>query len=64
MKGSQGFAYVANKVDRGNDWLFGAMANLTQWASRGVRRAHTGNTSTYIVWSLVAATLVIFYLGQ
>ena len=64
MKGSQGFAYVANKVDRGNDWLFGAMATVTQWASRGVRRAHTGNTSTYIVWSLVAATLVIFYLGQ
>jgi NADH-quinone oxidoreductase subunit L len=64
MKASQWFAFAANKVDRANDWLFGAAASLTQWVSRGVRRAHTGNTSTYIVWSLVAATLVIFYLGQ
>ena len=64
MKGSQGFAWVANKVDRGNDWLYGACARLTEWVSRGVRRAHTGNTSTYIVWSLAAATLVIIYLGQ
>jgi NADH-quinone oxidoreductase subunit L len=64
MKASQSFAFVANKVDRANDWLFGATASATQWASRGIRRAHTGNTSTYIVWSLVAATLVIFYLGQ
>lgn len=64
MKASQGFAFVAHKLDRGNDWLFGATARATEWASRGVRRAHSGNTSTYIVWSLVAATLVILYLGQ
>ena len=64
LKGSQGFAWAANKVDRANDWVFGASGTLTQWISRGVRRAHNGNTSTYIVWSLVAATLVILYLGQ
>jgi formate hydrogenlyase subunit 3/multisubunit Na+/H+ antiporter MnhD subunit len=65
MKGSLWYAYAAHKVDRANDWLFGAMARLTLWTSRGVGRAHKRNyTSTYILWSLAAATLVILYLGQ
>jgi NADH:ubiquinone oxidoreductase subunit 5 (subunit L)/multisubunit Na+/H+ antiporter MnhA subunit len=64
MTASQSFARVASRVDRANDWLFGASGRLAQVASRCVRGAHTGNTSAYIVWSLVAATLVIFYLGQ
>jgi len=29
-----------------------------------VRAAHTGNTSAYIVWSLIAATFIVIYLGQ
>jgi len=64
MKGSQSFAQVANKVDRANDWLIGATGRWVQVASRGVRRAHTGNTSAYIFWSLLAATFIILYIGQ
>jgi NADH-quinone oxidoreductase subunit L len=64
MKGSAYFAQAANKVDRANDWLFGAAARLAQVTSRAVRSAHRGNTSAYIVWSLIAATVIILYLGQ
>ena len=48
MKASMYFAQAANKVNRANDWLFGATARLAQVASRGVRSAHNGNTSAYI----------------
>ena len=64
MKGSSAFAKVAYRADRINDWFFGATARLAQFTSRQVRAAHSGNTSTYIVWSLVAAAFVILYLGQ
>jgi formate hydrogenlyase subunit 3/multisubunit Na+/H+ antiporter MnhD subunit len=64
MKGVNGFSWAAFKLDRANDWLFGASTRLAFVTSRGVRAAHSGNTSSYIVWSLVAATLVILYLGQ
>ena len=64
MKGINGFAQVTYRLDRANDWLFWASARLNATTSRGVRSLHRGNTSTYILWSLVAATLVILYLGQ
>jgi formate hydrogenlyase subunit 3/multisubunit Na+/H+ antiporter MnhD subunit len=64
FKGVRGFSRVAFRIDRATDWLFGASARLTLFVSRGVRAAHTGNTSSYLLWSLVAATLVILYLGQ
>lgn len=63
MKGVNGFARLTFRVDRATDWLFVAAGRLNVFASQGVRSAHRGNTSTYIVWSLVAATLVILYLG-
>jgi NADH:ubiquinone oxidoreductase subunit 5 (subunit L)/multisubunit Na+/H+ antiporter MnhA subunit len=59
-----GFAHVIYRVDRANDWLFVAAGRLSVFTSSGVRALHRGNTSTYILWSLVAATLVILYLGQ
>jgi len=64
MKGVDGFSWAAFKIDRANDWLFGASGRLTLLMSRGVRSAHTGNTSSYILWSLAAATLVIVYLAR
>ncbi len=64
MKGVNSYSRVAFKVDRANDWLFAMSGRITLVASRGVRAAHTGNTSSYILWSLAAATLVILYLGQ
>jgi hypothetical protein len=64
MKAITGFAKVAYRFDRANDWLFLASARLNALASQGVRSLHRGNTSTYILWSLVAATLVILYLGK
>ncbi len=64
MAASSSFARLANKVDRANDWLVVGSGRLAQFASRGVRAAHTGNTSAYIVWSLIAATFIVIYLGQ
>lgn len=64
MKASGVFAIAAYKTDRANDWLFGAAARLGLYMSKKIRAAHTGNTSAYIVWSLVAATVILFYLGQ
>jgi len=64
MKATDGFAKVAYKTDRANDWLFGAAGRFSLYASKQVRAAHTGNTSAYIVWSLLAATAIILYLGQ
>ena len=64
MKASSWFAKGAYKIDRTNDWLYGASARLAQFASKQVRAAHSGNTSAYIVWSLVAATFIILYLGH
>jgi NADH-quinone oxidoreductase subunit L len=64
MKGAQGLSWVVYKIDRANDWIFVKAGGLPIMFSRAVRAAHTGNTSAYILWSLVAATLVILYLGQ
>jgi len=64
MKASGVFAIAAYKTDRANDWLFGAAGRLGLYSSKKIRAAHTGNTSAYIVWSLVAATVILFYLGQ
>jgi NADH-quinone oxidoreductase subunit L len=55
-------AWVGNKVDRGNDWVFGATARVSLLTGRGVRAAHTGNTSAYIVWALCGAVFVVLYL--
>lgn len=64
LKAVGAFSWIAFKADRANDWLFGASGRAALWLSRGIRAAHTGNTSSYILWSLVAATLVILYLGR
>ncbi|HMA96855.1 MAG TPA: complex I subunit 5 family protein [Polyangiaceae bacterium] len=64
LKVVHGFSWVAYRVDRTNDWLLGASGRSTLVLSRAIRAAHTGNTSSYVLWSLVAATLVILYLGQ
>ncbi len=64
LKAVHGFSRVAWAVDRANDWVFGAFARMTNWLSRGIRAAHTGNTSFYILWSLAAGTLVLLYIGR
>jgi formate hydrogenlyase subunit 3/multisubunit Na+/H+ antiporter MnhD subunit len=64
LKGVKAFSWAAFKVDRMNDWVFGASGRFSLFVSRGIRAAHTGNTSSYILWSLMAATLVILYLGK
>jgi formate hydrogenlyase subunit 3/multisubunit Na+/H+ antiporter MnhD subunit len=55
-------AWAGTKVDRMNDWVFGFSARLGLLAGRGLRAVHTGNTSTYIVWALSGAALVVLYL--
>jgi formate hydrogenlyase subunit 3/multisubunit Na+/H+ antiporter MnhD subunit len=62
LKLVRGVGWVGTKVDRGNDWLFGASARASLLAARGVRAVHTGNTSAYIVWALCGAAFVVFYL--
>ena len=64
MKAVNGFAVLTYKVDRANDWLFVGSGRLAAYCSTGVRSIHRGNTSAYVLWSLLAATLVILYLGQ
>jgi NADH-quinone oxidoreductase subunit L len=62
LKLVRGVAWIGNKVDRGNDWVFGATARVSLLFGRGVRAVHTGNTSAYIVWALSGAVFVVLYL--
>ncbi|HOW35682.1 MAG TPA: NADH-quinone oxidoreductase subunit L [Candidatus Omnitrophota bacterium] len=48
-------------VDRVIDWLYdGFSVGMTYALSIGIRRAHTGNYSVYIIWSLVGLMVIIF----
>ncbi len=64
LKVMNAFALMAYRVDRANDWLFSAAARLTHIVSIGVRAVHTGNTSSYLLWSLLAAATILFTLGR
>ena len=48
--------------DRGVDWVYDVFSvKLTFLLSRQIRRAHTGNYSLYLVWSLLGLLLVIIF---
>jgi formate hydrogenlyase subunit 3/multisubunit Na+/H+ antiporter MnhD subunit len=58
-----GLAKAAWSVDRGVDWIYdGLSVRATSLLSGGIRRAHSGNFSWYVVWSLVGVVLVIVFL--
>ncbi|MGC4067813.1 MAG: proton-conducting transporter membrane subunit [Polyangiaceae bacterium] len=64
VKAISGFARLTHRIDRANDWLFVAAGQSTVLLSRWLRAIHRGSTSGYVLWSLVAATLGLLYLGR
>lgn len=56
-------SFVAWKWDRLTDWVTDDMpSGITNAASRRIRLWHSGNYSTYLMWSLVGLLLVGAYL--
>jgi len=61
MKIARGFSLLSFWVDRAFDAIYDHIAVAITYAlSNGIRRAHTGNYSTYIIWSLVAIFLMAY----
>ena len=51
------------RLDRLVDWLYDSLATgLANAGSALVRWCHSGNLSNYVVWSLVGAAVVIYYV--
>jgi NADH:ubiquinone oxidoreductase subunit 5 (subunit L)/multisubunit Na+/H+ antiporter MnhA subunit len=52
-------------IDRGIDWIYNRfIVSITNFASRMIRTAHTGNYSLYVLWSIagMAAIAVVFVM--
>ena len=59
----RGIAQLAWWVDRAVDWLYdGLSVWLASVLSKGIRAAHTGNYSMYVIWSLLGAVLVVAFM--
>jgi NADH-quinone oxidoreductase subunit L len=55
----KGISLVLYRIDRGIDWVYEVLAVKTaDGISRGIRMAHTGNQSLYILWSFVGVILI------
>jgi formate hydrogenlyase subunit 3/multisubunit Na+/H+ antiporter MnhD subunit len=62
MYGIRGIAALAWWVDRAIDWIYdGLSVRLTFLLSSGIRSAHSGNFSWYVVWSLLGAVFVLVF---
>jgi NADH-quinone oxidoreductase subunit L len=60
---ANGLAWLAWRVDRAIDWLYdGLSVKVTFLLSAAIRRAHTGNYSWYVVWSLLGAVLILAFM--
>jgi len=59
----RGFARVAWWIDRAVDWIqeTGIVA-ITRTLSSGIRKAHTGRYSRYILWSLAGAAGILIWM--
>jgi NADH-quinone oxidoreductase subunit L len=56
---------VAWRLDRLVDWIYDRAApGVSGWLSRGIRAAHNGDYSMYIVWSLAGAIMVLWFLAK
>jgi formate hydrogenlyase subunit 3/multisubunit Na+/H+ antiporter MnhD subunit len=54
---------TAWRLDRAIDWVYeGLTVRAVYLFSNGIRSAHTGNYSLYIVWSLLGAVLVLIVI--
>jgi NADH:ubiquinone oxidoreductase subunit 5 (subunit L)/multisubunit Na+/H+ antiporter MnhA subunit len=59
----QTFAYIGKALDWINDQIFESLAvGLTNLFSWSFRSANTGNYALFVVWTLVGAAAVIWYL--
>ncbi|MEI6080326.1 MAG: NADH-quinone oxidoreductase subunit L [bacterium] len=57
------FSKASFSVDRGVDWLYNRFTVKTTYAAtNGIRKAHTGNYSLYLLWSLGGVALVIVWI--
>ncbi|MHB9154604.1 MAG: NADH-quinone oxidoreductase subunit 5 family protein [Endomicrobiales bacterium] len=55
-------ATAAWYIDRGINWIYDAFSVRTAYAvSNGIRRAHTGDYSLYLLWSLAGLVVIVLY---
>jgi formate hydrogenlyase subunit 3/multisubunit Na+/H+ antiporter MnhD subunit len=58
------FSALCGWIDRGIDWFYEkAVVGLAQGLSAGIRKAHTGNYSLYILWSLAGAVVLLVWMS-
>jgi NADH:ubiquinone oxidoreductase subunit 5 (subunit L)/multisubunit Na+/H+ antiporter MnhA subunit len=57
------FSKVSFMIDRAIDWVYNRFTVKTTYAvTGGIRKAHTGNYSVYLVWSLAGAVLLVIWI--
>lgn len=58
-----GISKVAWWIDRAIDWLYNGLAvGAAGLLSNEIKRAHNGNYSVYVLWSLLAVAVVLFVM--
>ena len=58
-----GFSAIASWTDKAIDWVYNIfIVKVTYAITAAIRRLHTGNYRTYIIWSLGVATAIIIFL--
>ena len=63
LKIVQGISKLCWWIDRAIDWLYdGLSVYLANFITNGIKLAHTGSYSLYVVWSLVGILLVVIML--
>ncbi len=63
LKIVQGISKLGWWIDRAIDWLYdGLSVYLANFITNGIKLAHTGSYSLYVVWSLVGILLVVIML--
>ncbi|MCX5642732.1 MAG: NADH-quinone oxidoreductase subunit L [Candidatus Omnitrophica bacterium] len=56
---------IAWRCDRAIDWVYDTLVvKVTYACTNQIRKAHTGNYATYLVWSLVGFLLIAVFLLQ
>jgi NADH-quinone oxidoreductase subunit L len=57
------FSRIASWLDKAIDWVYNVMVVRTMYAITGaIRKLHTGNYSSYILWSIGAMVLIVIFL--
>jgi NADH-quinone oxidoreductase subunit L len=58
------FSILCGWIDRGIDWFYEKLVvGLTRAVSAGIRKAHSGNYSRYIVWSLAGIVVLLVWMS-